>query len=72
MKSLFEKLKKNKLEFLESVSVIMIFIGIGLISLGLIFNAFKIHKLDAYFAMSGSFLVFLFIFILIVVIFLKE
>jgi vacuolar-type H+-ATPase subunit I/STV1 len=72
MKRLLEKLRKNKLEFLESVSVVMIFIGIGLISLGLIFNALKIHKLDAYFAMFGSFLVFLFIFALIITIFLKE
>jgi vacuolar-type H+-ATPase subunit I/STV1 len=73
MKKLLERfLKKKKIETLENISIAMIFFGIILVSLGLVFNFLKLHQIDAYFAMSGSFLVFIFLFIMIVVLFLKE
>ena len=73
IKKLISKIKgKNRLEFLENISILAIFLGICFISLALFLNAFGIKHFDAIFAMSGSFIVFVFLFLLIIVIFIKE
>ncbi|MEM0480821.1 MAG: hypothetical protein QXQ14_01375 [Candidatus Aenigmatarchaeota archaeon] len=73
LKELISKIKgKNRLEFLENISILFIFLGAILISLALFLNAFGIKYFDAILAMSGSLIIFIFLFLLIIVIFIKE
>ncbi len=70
---LFKKIKgKNRIETLENIFIILVWFFASIISIGILLSATQYKTLSFYLASFGSFGIFIFLTLLIIVIFIKE